>query len=71
MIFFVQLFFKQATFSALGIFFIFISRLRASPLSIAALVVSRITGLLDRVYLEAAPRLWPISLFSMLLVMPV
>ncbi len=62
---------KKAIFFVLGNFLIFISRRNASLLLISKLVESRVTGLLDRVYLDAVPRLWLISLFSRPLVVPV
>ena len=43
---------------AFGSLLILISKRKASPRLIAALVASRDTGLLDLVYLEAVPRLW-------------
>ncbi len=62
---------KQAIFFAFGNFFILISRRKASPLLMTTLVASRVTGLLDRVYFDAVPRLCPISLFLSPFVAPV
>ncbi len=49
--------FKKAIFFILGNLLILISRRKASLLFMSTLVASKATGLLDRVYLEAIPRL--------------
>jgi hypothetical protein len=61
---------SAASFFDLGSRLILYSRLKASALPMALLVASSVTGSRARVNLEAVPRLWASSLFSISLVTP-